>query len=86
MGSTVHVFVVPTCVTVAATGAAVPARTVSVVLDTPFTGSLKVTVGLTPTATELAPATGARAVTVGAMVSAVVKVQVVVASALPLAS
>ena len=70
-------------------GAAVPAAflTLKLVPLTPVTASLKVAVAVVFLGTLVAPAAGVRAVTVGAVASAVVvNVQVVLASGFPAVS
>ena len=70
--------------TAAATGAAVPARTVAVVVLNPVIASLKVAVMLLATPTALAPAAGDLAEIVGA--GPVRNDQLVAANGLPAAS
>jgi hypothetical protein len=62
----VNTLVAAANVTTAPTGAAVPARTVAVVVLNPVIASLNVAVTLLATATAFVPAAGVRPVTVGA--------------------
>jgi hypothetical protein len=66
VGLIVNTLVAAANVTAAATGAAVPARTVAVVLLNPVIASLNVAVTLLATATAFVPAPGVLAVMVGA--------------------